>query len=147
MRNSKLIGAVGLIVLAIVACKMGSSSPSATFKAFFEAQKKKDVAAIKKTLSKASMLMLEKIAKEQNKTVDKALTEAFETPGGKEETMPETRNEKIDGDNATLEVQNKENKKWDKLFFVKEDSEWKIALDKTIEEIFKNLGNSNSNSK
>lgn len=141
MKHSKLICAVGLMVLAVVACKMGSSSPSGTFKAFFEAQKKKDVAAIKKTLSKGSMQMLEKVAKEQNKTVDSALTESFESPGAKEQTMPETRNEKIDGDNATLEVQNKETKKWDKIFFVKEESEWKIALDKTIEELLKNLGN------
>jgi len=46
------------------------------------------------------------------------------------------------GDNATLEVQDEDTKKWSKVYFVKEDNEWKIALDKTIEEIFKNMGNS-----
>ena len=54
--------------------------------------------------------------------------------------MPETRNEKIDGDNATLEVQDEDTKKWSKVYFVKEEKEWKISLDKTIEELFKNLG-------
>jgi hypothetical protein len=141
MKNSKLILAMGFVLMALVACNLSSSSPTATFKAFFEAQKKKDVAGIKKTLSKKSLEMLEKAAKEQNKTVDSALTEGFEGPGGKEQTMPETRNEKIDGDNATLEVQNKETKKWDKIYFVKEEKEWKFALDKTIEEVLKNLGN------
>ena len=138
----KVLFAAALLVFAVAACKFSSSSPTSTFKAFFEAQKKKDVEGMKKTLSKGSMAMMEKAAKDQNKTVDKALTEGFESPGAKNDKMPETRNEKIDGDNATLEVQNDETKKWDKVFFVKEESEWKIALDKTIEEIFKNLGNS-----
>lgn len=138
MKNLKPICAMAVVVFAIAACNLSSSSPTKTFKAFFEAQKKKDVEAMKKTLSKSSIAMIEKGAKEQNKTVDKALTEGFET--SKTDKMPETRNEKIDGDNATLEVQNDETKKWDKVYFVKEDSEWKIALDKTVEEILKSLG-------
>ena len=128
-----------LIVFAVAGCKLTSSSPSATFKAYFEAQKKKDVAGIKKTLSKSSLDMMEKAAKEQNKTVDKALTEGLESPAGKSDKTPETRNEKIDGNNGTLEVQNEQTKKWDIVYFVKEDGEWKIALDKTIEEMFKGL--------
>lgn len=142
MKNLKPICAAVLVVFAIAACKFSSSSPTKTFNAFFEAQKKKDVEGMKKTLSKGSMAMMEKAAKEQNKTVDKALTEGFESPGAKNDKMPETRNEKIDGDSATLEVQNEETKKWDKVYFVKEDSEWKIALDKTIEELLKQLGSS-----
>jgi len=128
-----------LIVFAVAGCKLTSSSPSATFKAYFEAQKKKDVTGIKKTLSKSSLDMMEKAAKEQNKTVDKALTEGLESPAGKSDKTPETRNEKIDGNNGTLEVQNEQTKKWDIVYFVKEDGEWKIALDKTIEEMFKGL--------
>jgi hypothetical protein len=142
MKNLKLICVAVLLVFAVAACKFSSSSPTATFKAFYEAQKKKDVEGMKKTLSKGSMAMMEKAAKEQNKTVDQGLSEGFEGPGAKTDKMPDTRNEKIDGDNATLEVQNEETKKWDKVYFVKEDSEWKIALDKTLEELFKNMGNS-----
>lgn len=139
---SKLLFTLALFALALSGCKFGSSSPTATFKAYFDAQKKKDVAGIKKTLSKSSLAMMEKSAKEQKKTVDQALTEGFEKPGATPEETPVTRNEKIEGDNATLEVENKETKKWDKVYFVKEDNEWKLALDKTIEELFKNLGNS-----
>ena len=132
--------ALGLLIFAVVSCKLGSSSPTNTFKTFYEAQKKKDVEAMKKTLSKGSIAMMEKAARAQDKPLDKALTEGLESPGGKTDKMPETRNEKIDGDNATIEVQNEETKKWDKVYFVKEDNDWKIALDKTIEELFKNLG-------
>ena len=142
MKILKPICAAVVIVCAAVACSRFTSSPTNTFKAFYEAQKKKDVEGMKKTLSKGSMAMLEKGAKEQNKTVDKALSEGLESPGGKTDKMPEYRNEKIDGDNATLEVQNEESKKWDKVYFVKEDGEWKLALDKTVEELLKNLGTS-----
>ncbi len=138
MKSLRPFFAIALIVFAFAACKFNSSSPTKTFGAFFEAQKKKDVEGMKKTLSKSTLAMMEKAAKEQNKTVDKAIMEGFET--SKTDKAPETRNEKIDGDNATLEVQNEETKKWDKVYFVKEDSEWKIALDKTLEELFKNIG-------
>jgi len=140
MKNLKLLFAVALVALAVAGCKWTSSSPTSTFKAFYEAQKKKDVEGMKKTLSKGSMAMMEKAAKEQNKTVDKALAEGFDTPAAKSAKMPETRNEKIDGNNATLEVQDEDSKKWDTVYFVKEDSDWKIALDKTLEEMFKKLG-------
>jgi hypothetical protein len=138
---TKLLFAVGLVAFAVAGCKfMSSSSPTSTFKGFYEAQKKKDVEGMKKSLSKGSLAMMEKAAKEQNKTVDKALTEGLESPAGKSDKMPETRNEKIDGNNATLEVQDEDSKKWDMVYFVKEDNDWKIALDKTLEEMFKKLG-------
>ena len=132
--------ALGFIIFALVACNLMSSSPTSTFKAFWEAQKKKDVAGMKKTLSKSSVQMMETAAKAQGKSVDDALKEGFESPGAKSEKIPETRDEKIDGGSATLEVQDSDTKKWSKVYFVKEEKEWKIALDKTIEELFKSLG-------
>jgi hypothetical protein len=135
---SKPLFALSLCVLAMLACKLGSSSPTATFKAFFEAQKKSDVTAIKKTLSKASLALLEKAAKAQNKTLDAAITEAF-AGGSKTEQLPESRNEKIDGDNATLEIQDTDTKKWETMYFVKEDGNWKVALDRTMEELLKKM--------
>ena len=128
-----------LLVVAISACKFGSS-PTSTFKAFWEAQKNKDVAGMKKTMSKASMAMLEKGAKQQNKTVDQAITEGFNTPGAKYDKIPESRNEKINNNDATLEIQDETSKKWETMYFVKEDGDWKIALDKTVEELMKKVG-------
>lgn len=127
------------LVLAVAACSLLSSTPTATFKHFFEASKKKDPAAIRKTLSKGSLEMFDKIAKEQNKTTDDMLKEVDKD--GKSETMPETRNEKIAGDTATLEIKNQKTDKWDTLPFVKEDGEWKIAFDKFIENMMKDLQN------
>ena len=61
------------VVLAASACSLLSgSSPTATFKAFYEASKKKDAAAMKKTLSKGTLDMFEKFAKAQNKAAARA---------------------------------------------------------------------------
>jgi len=127
---------VAIAVLAASACS--HSTPTAAFKAFFEASKKKDVAGIKKGLSKGTVEMLDKLAKEQNKSTDDMLKEAYQNDKG--ETFPETRNEKISGDTATLEVKNDKNGKWETLPFVKEDGDWKIALDKFLQDMIKSMG-------
>src|SRR3989442_11724685 len=63
-----LVFALLLLVSSVLACKGlgGSSSPTATYKAFFDAQKRKDLPGMKKTLSKGSLAMLEQGAKERS---------------------------------------------------------------------------------
>jgi hypothetical protein len=137
-RVSALCAALA-VILAVSACSLLSgSSPTATFKAFYEASKKKDAAAMKKRLSKGSLDMFDKLAKAQNKSTDDMLKEVDKDD--KSTKAPETRNEKITGDTATLEVKNDKTEKWDTLPFVKEDGEWKIAFDKFLEDMIKGLG-------
>ena len=127
------------IVLAVSACSLlNRSTPTTTFKAFYEASNKKDVPAMKKALSKGSLDMFDKLAKEQNKSTDELL-KSFDKED-KNQKMPETRNEKITGDTATLEVKNDKTDKWDTLPFVKENGEWKLTLDKFLEDMLKGLG-------
>jgi len=130
-----------MLMLAVAGCKSGSS-PTATFKAFFEAQQKKDVAGMKKNLSKTSLAIMEKSAKEQNKTIDDAIKEQLDNPASKTDKIPETRKEKINGNEATLELHNEDTNKWDTMYFVKEDNAWNIALDLTIEEMLRKTGSS-----
>jgi len=126
------------IVLAASACSLlNRSTPTATFKAFFEASKKKDVAGMKKALSKGTLDMIDKLAKEQNKSTDDMLKDIYKEED-KSENIPETRNEKVNGDTATLEVKDKTGK-WDTLPFAKENGDWKIALDKYLEDMMKGL--------
>jgi hypothetical protein len=42
--------------------------------------------------------------------------------------LPETRNEKMDGDKATLEIKDKK-AEWQTIHFAREDGQWKIAFD------------------
>ena len=131
--------ALALIVVAAAACSMlKGPTPTDTFKAFFDASQKNDVPGMKKQLSKSTLDMFEGLAKLQNKSVDEALKDIHKND--KAEKMPETRNEKINGDSATLEVKNDQTGKWDTLPFVKEDKQWKIAFDKFMEETLKGMG-------
>jgi|SRR5215831_9507843 len=129
-----------LMVLVLAGCKGASAPPSATFKSYFEAQKKKDVAGMKQSLSKTSLAMMEASAKVQGITVDKLIETQLKNPQSNIDQMPETRNEKITGDNATLELHNLEANRWDTMYFVKEDGQWKIALDRTVEEMLRKTG-------
>jgi hypothetical protein len=123
-----------LVLLTAMACSFGSS-PTATFKAFVEAQKNKDVAGMKKRLSRKTLTMAENSALAQKKTVDEAIAEGFDAT--KAQKAPAMRNEKVTGDSGTLEVQYDGQKEWLTMYFVKEDGDWKIAFDKTIEEMLK----------
>lgn len=104
------------------------STPTKTFMAFYEASKNKNVPAVMATLSKDSVDVLTAEAKKQNKTLEVALTESLKT-SDVPTTAPETRNEKIDGDKATLEVKDdKVADKWDTFNFARENGEWKIKI-------------------
>jgi hypothetical protein len=99
------------------------STPTATFKAFYEAARDRNSEAIKKTLSKGTIEFLETGAKAQNKTFEDAIKTIDAPP-----TLPETRNEKIVGDKATLEAKDDKRDGWETMRFVKEDGQWKVDL-------------------
>lgn len=122
----------------IAGCNSASQikSPTETLKALNEASKKKDTAAIKSLLSKGTLDLLEKNAKKQSKTVDEIL---LKDDGAPFQELPETRNEVITGDTATIEVKNTVTNEFQKLPFVKEDGIWKVALDKFLEDVMKQM--------
>lgn len=146
-RSIALACALVLVGVTAAACSRAGSSPTATFKAYYEATQKKDAEGMKKTLSKGTLEMLEGFAKMQNKSLDEALKSGLASNNTQSEKMPETRNEKIEGDKATLEVQDAKTGKWENLPFVKEDGAWKIAFDQLFRDAMKSMGTTgNSNS-
>ena len=107
------------------------SGPTEVFQAYYEAIKAKDVNAVKSVFSKSMLTMMEDQAKRSNKSLDAVLAEGLDHAREDiPEAMPETRNEKIDGDAATLEVRDEKKDKWETIHFTKEDGEWKLSLDK-----------------
>ena len=139
MKIKRTIFLTLITALALAGCK-STPPPTATFNAYFEAQKKKDIPGMKQALSKTSLAMMEASAKQQQLTLDKMIANQLENPSAKVDKMPEVRNEKVTGDNATIEVRNEDANRWDTMYFVKEDSVWKIALDRTIEEMLRKNG-------
>lgn len=120
---------IALTTLAFVSEACNRSSPTNTLKTFIEAVKKKDNEGIKKSLSKDSVKRFEDLSKILGKSLDETISTVF-SEASSSASMPETRNEKIDGDTATVEVKDDKTGEWKTLPFVKEDGQWKIALDK-----------------
>lgn len=116
---------VVLLVMASLSSCGGSRelSPVDTFKEYVKAIKKKDTTTMKLLLSKATMKMHEQEAKAQNTTVDDVVKR--ETLFSENQTTVEYRNEKIEGDKATLEVKNSYGS-WETVPFVREENQWKI---------------------
>lgn len=100
-------------------------SPTDAVKTFIEGIRAKDDARIKSALSKATLDKLDEMAKQNKQSFfDVLVGEDLEEMS----KMPEMRNEKIEGDKATLEILNDKTEEWDPVPFVKEEGSWKIAL-------------------
>lgn len=111
-------------------------SPSAVLRAYVEAASKKDVAGMKSHLSAGTLKIMEEAAGARNKNLDDMLKEEVgQMPP--ESTDIEYSNEKIDGDNATVDMTAQG--QTITMPLVKENGEWKIAIDKFIEEMKKKL--------
>jgi hypothetical protein len=109
---------------------VSASTPTEAFNAYYEAIKRKDVGAFRTLFSKGTLGILEERAKQQKTTLDAVIKEGMEE-ASKEvpASLPPTRNEKIDGDKATLEVNDEKKEKWETLHFIREDGQWKISFD------------------
>ncbi len=133
-----------LVLLAaffLVGCKSNQTAangPSDVLKQYVAASQKQDIAAMKALLSKGSLDLIEKSAQTQGTTTDEILRREASV---KIKNAPETRNEKIEGETATVEVKNETTGSFDMIMpFVRENGAWKIARDKYIEEILKKAG-------
>jgi hypothetical protein len=136
MKTYQLI-IIAVCALAFAACNtMQAKSPTQTLKDFIEASKKKDVEAMKKMLSKGSLELIQKTADMQKTSVDEILKKNDESSL---KQTPETREEKIEGDKATVETKNPVTGEFDKIPFIKEEGVWKIALDTLMNEMIQKM--------
>lgn len=124
MRFYKVI----LIVLAgvaLLACgsEPPPSTPLRTLEAYINAFKKKDITSMKILLSDASIKMAEQQARDQGLTVDDIVKN--ETLFTADQKTAGFRNQKIEGERATIEVKNAYGT-WDTVPFVLEEGIWKI---------------------
>lgn len=134
-RQFKLL-AIALACVAMIAAACGSSgakagdqsTPTLAYKALYQAVKKKDSEAIKKAITKDTLDMMKGYAEMQKKTPEQVLENGI-TETTFAATLPPSRNEKIWGDVALLEVKNEKTGAWDPLPFAKEDGVWKLAID------------------
>lgn len=106
-------------------------NPTETYRAYNKAVRSKNVKKEKELLSKDSVTMLEKLAKKQKTSIGDLLTVNL--------NESEIRNQKIEGNTATVEIKNEILEKYDEMPLVKEDGLWKIALDKFMKNMLENI--------
>ncbi|MGI8470310.1 MAG: hypothetical protein ACR2N3_17865 [Pyrinomonadaceae bacterium] len=116
---------ISILALTIFSCASNQRpvTPRETLVAYTQAIKNKDAAAMKDLLSKDSIEMARDEAKAQNISLDEVIQK--ETLFGENQRLVEFRNEKIDGDKATIEMKDSAGI-WNMVRFVKEDGAWKI---------------------
>ena len=133
-----------LLVAGLLAIGCASESkpdtPTETFKSYITAVKKKDTTTMKLRLSAESIKMHEQEAKAQNVTLDDVVKRETLFAEGQREVI--FRNEKIEGEKATLEVKNSFGT-WETIPFVREEGEWKIDkkgyVDRMMQETEQNM--------
>ncbi len=99
------------------------ATPKETFQTYAKALKQKDLTTMKLLLSSETLKMHEQQAKAQGVTVDDIVKR--EALISESQTVVKFRNEKIEGEKATLEVENSFGG-WDTVPFVFEEGQWKI---------------------
>jgi hypothetical protein len=117
----------------------GSDSPTESYKRLYSAVKSKNTDAIKQEMSKTTQEFAGSVAQRQNSPVEKVLENGF-TATTFSESLPEIRDERVDGNNGAVEVWNSKESKWEDLPYVKEDTGWKLAVGELFKGSWKSPG-------
>ena len=132
-----------VLLAGCTANQPAAGSPSDVLRQYVAASQKGDIQAMKALLSKNSIAYIDEKARALrdakgqplNLSIDDVLRKETEV---KLQGEVELRNEKIEGDTASVEVKNPATGEFDvKYPFVKENGAWKLARDRYIEEDLK----------
>jgi hypothetical protein len=136
MRIWSRIVLFSIAVMAFACGEPRPATPVETFKTYTKAAKSKDITTMKLLLSDATIKMHEKEAKAQGVNLDDIIKN--ETLIGQTQKTVDYRNEKVDGEKATLQFKN-EYGVWENLPFVREDGVWKIDKAGYAEQMIKDI--------
>lgn len=129
-----------LVSMSLSACSEPKpATPLETFKTYTKAIKAKDVKTMKLLLSNATIKMHEQEAKAQGVKLDDIIKR--ETLFSQDQKVAEFKDEKIDGDKATLQVKNSYGA-WETVPFVREDGDWKIDKKGYADQLMKDVEDS-----
>lgn len=116
-----------LLCLMVASCSISDApqpkTPLETLQTYVRAFQKKDYTTMKLLLSAATIKMHQESAKSQGVTLDDIVQR--ETLIAPDQKTAEFRNQKVDGDKATIEMKNSFDA-WNTINFVREEGIWKI---------------------
>lgn len=105
-----------------------ANSPTEAYQQFHSAVQRQDVSAMKQTFSKKTLEGIDVFAKKLKISSDEALQTVIKSYKEGSPKTAEFKDEKIDGEKATLEVKSSGGK-WSTYQFIKEDNSWKIVIE------------------
>ncbi|MEQ1765514.1 MAG: hypothetical protein ABL984_20465 [Pyrinomonadaceae bacterium] len=104
-----------------------SDTPTEAYKRLFAAVKAKNTDAIKAEFSKNSIAAAQAQATKAKVRVEEVYKNGF-TATTFAESLPEIRDERVNGTMGAIEVWNSKESKWEDLPFIREESGWKLAV-------------------
>ena len=127
-----------LILIPAAACNSSkrAATPVETLKAYSIALKGKDTTMMKLLLSQETLKLHQEEAKARGGTLDEIVSQQSLFPA--DQKFFNYRNEKIEGDKATVEVENAFGE-WDRVYLVKEDGAWKIDQKSTADQMIQSV--------
>jgi hypothetical protein len=109
------------------ASSAGANSPTEAYKSLYAAVKSKNTEAIKGNMTKKTQDFAEMVADRNKAPIEKVFENGFsETTFA--ETLPEIRDERVNGNMGAVEVWNATSNVWEDLPFILEDGSWKLAV-------------------
>lgn len=140
-----------LIVISAFAISCGgsvspgtpASSPTEAYKALYAAVKAKNTENIKERLTVKTKEFAEMVAQRNNTPLEKVFENGF-TATTFADSLPDIRDERIDGNMGAVEVWNAKDSRWEDLAFINEDGGWKLAVGEQFAGTFKTPGKSRS---
>lgn len=132
MRHIFFCTIISVISALIIGCGQPvattyEDSPTGAYKKLYAAVKSKDVEGIRAMMTKKSLQFADMAATQQHKTANEVLENGF-TGSTFSPTLPQLRDERVNGDMGAVEVYNAKDKVWEDLPFIREDGVWKLAI-------------------
>jgi hypothetical protein len=142
MRRNAVILLALLFTIALTACSGRESAtvpttetPSQVVKKFLEAERGRRYNEVRELLSQRSLSNFTEAASKVGTNADQALKRVIDNDAANMEannvTSFETRNEEINGQNATVEVKGTNAPEYARVSLTKEGERWKINIDET----------------
>lgn len=145
MQRISLILVASFVAALGFACGSGSQNsttgdtPTEAYKRLFAAVKNKDTNGIKNEMSEQTVALVQSAASTQNKPVEKVYENGL-TGTTFSDSLPEIRDERINGNMGAIEVYNSQTSKWEDLPFVLENGRWKLAVGDLFKGTYKSPG-------
>lgn len=148
----KFLSLAFLIAVSVFAISCGggtvspgtpAASPTEAYKALYAGVKAKNTDAIKERLTAKTHEFAQMVAQRNNTPIEKVFENGF-TATTFADSLPEIRDERIEGNMGAVEVWNAKDNRWEDLAFINEEGGWKLAVGEQFAGSFKSPGKSRS---